>query len=57
MSGRCKACDKIMSDEEMKTMWPGTTDYVELCGYCLASDNEEDNDWLDLDTETHHVDE
>lgn len=38
MSGRCSACDAIMSDEDMCRKFPpdedGNRDYSDLCGDC-----------------------
>lgn len=38
MSGRCKACNAIMSDEDLNRRFPpnpdGTREYSNLCGSC-----------------------
>lgn len=38
MSGRCKACNDLMSEEDMCRKGPpdpdGKRDYTELCGHC-----------------------
>lgn len=39
MSGRCRACDSILEEWEMKMIDPATNKYTELCTICL-----EDND-------------
>lgn len=46
-----------MSEDEMKTMWPGTEEYVDLCGFCLNCDEEEDQEWFGLDSDGYHVEE
>ena len=35
MSGRCKSCDAILSDDEMKTL-DVNGEYVETCSHCRA---------------------
>lgn len=35
MSGRCKSCDKIMSDSEMCRKNLVTGEYFDLCSRCL----------------------
>lgn len=37
MSGRCKSCDSILDEQEIKTKWPGTNEYTDLCFNCLPS--------------------
>lgn len=34
MSGRCKACDVILFEEELTTKDPITGEYLELCFRC-----------------------
>ena len=38
MSGRCRACDAVMSDEDMCRKFPpdedGKRDFSDLCGLC-----------------------
>ncbi len=38
MSGRCKACNAVMSDEDLSRKFPphedGKRDYSDLCGEC-----------------------
>lgn len=36
MSSRCKACDVILFEEELKTIDPFTGQYIELCFNCLS---------------------
>lgn len=49
MSGRCRSCNCILTDDEMTTKWPGTTEYTELCFTCLSKCSGEDDDsfWSD----------
>jgi len=35
MSGRCRSCNSILDEQEIKTKWPGTNDYTNLCFNCL----------------------
>ena len=37
---RCKACDVIMNDFEMRKIDRATGDYSELCSNCLLASNE-----------------
>jgi len=37
---RCKACDVIMNDFEMRKIDRATGDYSELCSNCLSASNE-----------------
>lgn len=50
---RCKACNVVLTDDELRKIDKLTGDYTELCGYCEDSsnaalyfedDNEEDYD-------------
>lgn len=42
MSGRCKACNVVLFDEELTTKDPATGEYLELCFKCQEiSDNPE----------------
>lgn len=36
MSGRCKSCDAILEEWEMKAIDPLTGTYTELCDQCLS---------------------
>ena len=42
MSGRCKACDSILSDEDMCVKDSKTGVYTELCYQCRQTNYEED---------------
>jgi len=37
MSGRCRSCDSIMEEWEMKTIDPLTSQYTELCHQCMGN--------------------
>ena len=41
---RCKACDVIMNEFEMRRIDRATGDYSELCSDCLSASNEVTND-------------
>ena len=32
---RCRACDCVLTEQELVTKWPGTTDYADMCMTCL----------------------
>ena len=53
MSGRCLACNCILSDEEMTTQIPNTTEYQDLCFVCIAKSNADidENEWLLFSTQ------
>ena len=34
MAGRCKACNSILTEQELKTKYIGTNTYTELCDRC-----------------------
>lgn len=42
MSGRCKSCDSVLSDEDMCYKDYKTGEYTELCYKCRQVDYEED---------------
>jgi hypothetical protein len=35
MSGRCKSCNAVLTEDEICAKWSGSDDYCELCSYCL----------------------
>jgi hypothetical protein len=41
---RCKACDVIMNEFEMRRIDRATGDYSELCSDCLSASNEATQD-------------
>lgn len=50
MSGRCKACNAVMTEDEMKTKYADSNEYVELCTFCLREDDfDDDPEWFDLE--------
>ena len=54
MSGRCKSCNTILTEDEMCAKWPGSGDYCELCSLCIKKsdpDLEFDDDSLDISEE------
>jgi hypothetical protein len=34
MAGRCKACNSVLTEQELKTKYPDTNTYTELCDKC-----------------------
>lgn len=32
---RCRACDVVLSEQELTQKWPGTDDYSDMCLDCL----------------------
>ncbi len=44
MSGRCRACNCVLTDDEMVSKWPGTTEYTELCFPCLSTCDSDSDD-------------
>jgi hypothetical protein len=54
---RCKACDTLMTEDELKKLDKLTGDYTELCGTCedasnealYVVDDEEDVIYLDME--------
>ena len=49
MSGRCKSCNTILTEDEMCAKWPGTDDYCELCSYCQAKSDPDEDLFLELE--------
>ena len=49
MTGRCKSCNTILSDEEMthKTLVNGKASYTELCTYCFVLSEDDTPDDMD----------
>jgi hypothetical protein len=33
---RCKACDTLLNDYESARKYPGTKDFIDLCGPCYT---------------------
>lgn len=52
MSGRCKACDVILFEQELTTKYPGSNQYTELCFQCLEIAENPDS----VDDSYHTVD-
>lgn len=53
MSGRCKACDSILEEWEMKTIDVSTKQYTELCDECASfANDDDDSDLLFVDVDT-----
>ena len=50
MSGRCKSCNCVLSEDEMVHKWPGTPEYSDLCFTCMSlMEDEQDNWWDEVD--------
>jgi len=45
VAGRCKSCNAILEEWEMKTVDPLTGTYTELCDECVKDDLFEDDPW------------
>ena len=41
MSGRCKACNCILNEDELAYKYPGTSEYTELCFSCMAKSDDD----------------
>ena len=57
--GRCKACNKTMTDAEMVRKDVMTGDYAELCGGCMIESDEaylndllDDEEYFNLEVES-----
>lgn len=55
MSGRCKCCNAILEEWEMKTVDPLTGTYTELCDECTKDDLFEDDLWENPTHDTEHM--
>jgi hypothetical protein len=51
MSGRCKSCDSLLEEWEMKMVDPATSKYTEFCVICLE-EGDIFEDWVELDNIT-----
>jgi len=40
MSGRCKGCNSILTQEDLKRKWYLTQEYTNLCYYCFHKAND-----------------
>lgn len=52
MSGRCKSCNDILTEDEMRSKYPGTSEYIDMCYSCQDKTSEnvwEDDDWEQLE--------
>lgn len=50
MSGRCKSCNDILEEWELKSIDPLTDTYTELCDNCISNTYIEDDLYLiDID--------
>ena len=52
MSGRCRACDSILEEWEMKAIDPLTGKYTELCDCCITTAEESEINWIGVDLNT-----
>ena len=55
MSSRCKSCNAILEEWEMKTIDPLTGTYTELCDECIKDDLFEDDLWENPVHDPEHV--
>ncbi len=49
MSGRCKSCNEVLDEFEMKTKWPGSNEFCDLCTDCLSLSSDGDDDFVELE--------
>ena len=56
MSGRCKACDVILFEDELAQKWPGSNEFVDLCNRCLeiALDPDSVQDFYEVNNDEHY---
>lgn len=56
MSGRCKSCNVELYEEELKTKWPNSDEYLDLCFACaeIALDPDSVNDYYDTPVNDHY---
>ena len=47
---RCKACNAVLTETEMKRKDRETGEYLDLCGTCLSASNDAIADFYDLPT-------
>ena len=43
MSSRCKCCNSILTEEELKLIDPMSKSYTTLCMYCLEKSEDDTN--------------
>ena len=55
MSGRCRSCNAILEEWEMKTIDPLTGTYTELCDECVREDLFEDDLWENPTHDPDHI--
>ena len=55
MSGRCRSCNAILEEWEMKTIDPLTGTYTELCDECVKEDLFEDDLWENPTHDPDHL--
>ena len=55
MSGRCRSCNAILEEWEMKTIDPLTGTYTELCDECVKEDLFEDDLWENPTHDPDHI--
>ena len=48
MSGRCKACNVVMTEDELTSVYPGSNEYLDLCFRCLNLSTEGEEEYDDL---------
>ena len=55
MSGRCRSCNAILEEWEMKTIDPLTGTYTEFCDECVKEDLFEDDLWENPTHDPDHI--
>jgi hypothetical protein len=54
MSGRCKACNVILTEDELTSKYPGSNEFIELCFKCLDMGTEGEEEFDDLFDEENY---
>ena len=49
MSGRCRGCNCILTEDELTTKWPNTNEYLDLCFGCVSSSENIEEDPMNVD--------
>ena len=40
MSSRCRSCNVILTEEDLKRKWYSSQEYTNLCNYCFTKAND-----------------
>ena len=53
MSGRCKACNALLTEQELCTQYPDSREYIELCFKCLDASEEGEETFEEYEEELY----